>query len=59
MGCVASASVTDLPIVLKFITQQVTPKNALEVNHSFARLKTLAATLLHLPPPSSSLPDHH
>lgn len=31
MGCLVSASVADLPTILKFVTEQVTPKNAVEV----------------------------
>ena len=42
MGCLASASVSDLPTLLKFITQQVTPKNSLEVTQTASQqLNTL------------------
>ena len=32
MGCLGTASAVDLPLVLKFIVQQVNSKNAVEVN---------------------------
>ena len=32
LGCVLSADLGDLPTVLKFIMQQVSPRNALEVS---------------------------
>lgn len=38
MGCLVSASVTDLPTILKFITEQVSPKNAVEVTLSLSLL---------------------
>ena len=31
MGCLGTASVADLPLVLRFIVQQVNSKNAVEV----------------------------
>ena len=34
MECLASAAVADLPLLLKFIVQQVTSKNGVEVGDS-------------------------
>ena len=32
LGCVSSADLSDLPTVLRFIMQQVSPRNALDVS---------------------------
>ena len=38
MGCLGTASVSDLPLILKFVLQQVTSKNAVEVRDAVSQL---------------------